>query len=145
MQAMSNIQQARDIYDPFNRGDIATVLGAFDLGIEWREAEGNPYEPSRRPRTAPGAITQNLFVKLGRTGRLQRAPRVVPQGGRYAGGRYIGAFKPTGQEPGCAGLPRAARGGGPDRRDQRLVPAPSPTTSRSTWSARARRSARPPH
>ena len=65
---MSNIQQARDIYDAFNRGDIAIVLGAFDLGIEWREAEGNPYEPSRRPRTAPGAITQNLFVKLGRTG-----------------------------------------------------------------------------
>ena len=39
---MRNSQLARDVYVAFNRGDIATVLGTFDPGIEWREAEGNP-------------------------------------------------------------------------------------------------------
>lgn len=62
---MSNIQQAREIYDAFNRGDIATVLGTFDPGIEWREAEGNPYAPSGSPWTGPDAVMQNLFVKMG--------------------------------------------------------------------------------
>jgi hypothetical protein len=62
---MSNIQLARDVYDAFNRGDIATVLGAFDAGIEWREAEGNPYQPSGSPWIGPDAIMRNLFVKMG--------------------------------------------------------------------------------
>ncbi len=61
---MSNVQLARDLYDAFNRGDIVTVLGMFDPGIEWREAEGNPYEPSGSPWIGGEAITQNLFIKI---------------------------------------------------------------------------------
>ncbi len=97
---MSNIQQARDIYDAFNRGDIATVLGAFDSGIEWREAEGNPYEPSGSPWTGPDAITQNLFVKMGAD---WDGFTVHPKSFHEAGdtlvveGRYTGTFKPTGK------------------------------------------------
>jgi len=41
------------------------VLGTFDAGIEWREAEGNPYQPSGSPWIGGDAITQNLFIKLG--------------------------------------------------------------------------------
>jgi ketosteroid isomerase-like protein len=61
---MSNIQRARDLYDAFDRGDIATVLGMFDPGIEWREAEGNPFQPSGSPWIGGEAITQNLFIKI---------------------------------------------------------------------------------
>jgi uncharacterized protein len=61
---MSNVQLAHDIYDAFNRGDIATVLAALDPGIEWREAEGNPYQPSGSPWVGAEAITQNLFMKI---------------------------------------------------------------------------------
>ena len=61
---MSNVQLAQDLYEAFNRGDIAAVLGAFDPGIEWREAEGNPYQPSGSPWVGGEAITQNLFTKI---------------------------------------------------------------------------------
>jgi ketosteroid isomerase-like protein len=43
---MSSLQLVRDTYDALNRGDIDTVLGTFDAGIGWREAEGNPHQPS---------------------------------------------------------------------------------------------------
>ena len=43
---MGNVQLMRDLYDAVGRGDMPTTLGAMDPGIEWREAEGNPYEPS---------------------------------------------------------------------------------------------------
>ena len=40
------------------------MLGAFDPGVEWREAEGNPYQPSGSPWVGGEAITQNLFMKI---------------------------------------------------------------------------------
>lgn len=97
---MSNIQPARDIYDAFNRGDIAAVLGAFDPGIEWREAEGNPYEPSGSLWTGPDAITQKLFVKMGAD---WDGFTVHPKSFYEAGdtlvveGRCVGTYKPTGK------------------------------------------------
>ena len=97
---MSNIQLARDIYDAFNRGDIATVLGAFDPGVEWRVAEGSPYQPSGSPWTGPDAITQNLFMKMGAE---WDGFTVHPTSFHESGdtlvveGRYTGAYKPTGK------------------------------------------------
>jgi uncharacterized protein len=61
---MSNVQLVQDLYEAFNRADIAAVLGAFDPDIEWSEAEGNPYQPSGSPWTGGEAITQNLFMKI---------------------------------------------------------------------------------
>ena len=43
---MSNVELVQRVYAAFGRGDIPAVLAAFDAQIEWREAEGNPYEPS---------------------------------------------------------------------------------------------------
>ncbi len=42
---VSNVQVIRNLYEAPGRGDMPTVLGAMDPGIEWREAEGSPYEP----------------------------------------------------------------------------------------------------
>jgi ketosteroid isomerase-like protein len=62
---MSNAEVVQAAYDAFGRGDIAGVLATFDSQIEWREAEGNPYEPEGKPWIGGDAITENLFVKLG--------------------------------------------------------------------------------
>src|SRR5688572_12021983 len=56
-----NIALARSLYDAFARGDVATVLGAFDENIEWHEAEGMPYGGVLR---GPQAIAENLFGPL---------------------------------------------------------------------------------
>jgi hypothetical protein len=54
----------RDLYDALSRGDMPAVLGAMDPGIEWREAEGNPYEPGGKAWLGPDAVVQNLFIRL---------------------------------------------------------------------------------
>lgn len=61
---MSNVELARSLYDAFAQGDVETVIGAFHERIEWRQAEGNPYEPEGKPWIGADAIMQNLFVKL---------------------------------------------------------------------------------
>ena len=61
---MSNVQLMRELYEALGRGDRPAVLGAMDPGIEWREAEGNPYEPSGKAWLGPDAILQNLFIRL---------------------------------------------------------------------------------
>jgi uncharacterized protein len=98
---MSNVQLMRDLYDAFGRGDIAAVLGAMDPDMAWREAEGNPYQPSGTPWRGPDAITQNLFIKLAtewdgfavHPGQFHDAgPTVVVEG------RYTGTYKQTGRK-----------------------------------------------
>lgn len=97
---MSNLGVIRSVYDAFGKGDLPTVVGAFDPRIEWREAEGNPYEMSGKAWIGGDAITQNLFVKLvedwdGFT--------VTPASFHDAGdsvvaeGRYTGTHKGTGK------------------------------------------------
>jgi ketosteroid isomerase-like protein len=61
---MSNVQMIRDLYDALGQGDMPAVLGAMDPGIEWREAEGNPYEPGGSAWRGPDAVVQNLFMRL---------------------------------------------------------------------------------
>lgn len=62
---MSNVKMVRDLYEAFAEGNMEVVLGAMHPQIEWREAEGNPYEPSGSAWIGPDAVVQNLFVKLG--------------------------------------------------------------------------------
>lgn len=61
----SNIDLAKQLYDLFGRGDIPGVLGLFDPQIEWREAEGTPYQPDGAPWTGPDAVLNKLFVRIG--------------------------------------------------------------------------------
>jgi uncharacterized protein len=97
---MSNVGLVQDVYEAFGRGDVPTVLGAFDTNIEWREAEGNPYEPSGKAWVGPDAILQNLFVKLGAD---WDGFTVHPKNFHDAGdtvvveGRYTGTHKATGK------------------------------------------------
>ena len=43
---MSNVALVQGLYGAFAEGDVPTVVGGMDADIYWREAEGNPYQPS---------------------------------------------------------------------------------------------------
>ena len=95
---MSNVQHAKNIYEAFGRGDIPTVLAGFHPEIEWREAEGNPYQPDGTPWVGPQDILEMLFMRLGaewdgftvNVGQLHDAGEYV-----VMEGRYTGTFKPS--------------------------------------------------
>ena len=61
---MSNVQLVQGAYEAFGRGDLPAVLDLMDSDIEWREAEGNPYQLSGEAWKGPDAIVENLFVKM---------------------------------------------------------------------------------
>ena len=42
-----------------------TVLAAFHPEIEWRQAEGNPYQPTGAAWVGPQAVLEKLFMRLG--------------------------------------------------------------------------------
>jgi uncharacterized protein len=98
---MSNVELVRDLYGVFGRGEIPAVLGGMDPNIEWREAEGNPYQPSGEAWRGPDAILENLFMKIAadwdgftvHTKEFHDAGETV-----VVEGRYTGTHKGTGKE-----------------------------------------------
>jgi len=90
---MSNVQFAKDIYTAFGLGDIPAVLAMFDPEIQWREAEGNPYQPDGTAWIGPQAILEKLFMRIGSewdgftvtTNTLHDAGEYVVMEGRYTG------------------------------------------------------------
>jgi len=98
---MDNLKVMKELYAAFGRGDVGTVLAAFAPNIEWRQAEGNPYQPSGAPWFGGEAITQELFVKLGiEWDGFIVTPKVFHDAGDtvVAEGRYTGTFKATGKD-----------------------------------------------
>ena len=98
---MSNVEHIREMYNAFTRGDLPTILGAMDPEIEWREAEGNPYEPSGNAWVGPDAIVQNLFVKLaGEWDGFTVNPKEFHDAGDtvVVEVRYTGTHKETGKD-----------------------------------------------
>jgi ketosteroid isomerase-like protein len=97
---VGNAKTIRELYDAFGQGDVASVLGAMDPQIQWREAEGNPYQLSGKAWTGPDAILENLFMKLGSE---WDGFTVHPKDFYDAGdavvveGRYTGTFKGSGK------------------------------------------------
>ena len=58
--SQSDVDVAKRLYELFAKGDIPGVLGLFDPQIEWRQAEGNPYQPDGAPWVGPEAVLQKL-------------------------------------------------------------------------------------
>lgn len=54
----------RSLYQAFGRGDVLTVLSAFDPTIEWNEAENFAYADGN-PYIGPDKILQGVFMRLG--------------------------------------------------------------------------------
>jgi ketosteroid isomerase-like protein len=61
---MGNVQILKDVYAAAERDDIPSVLAAFDPDIEWREAEGHPYQPDGTAWVGVDTVRQNLFMNL---------------------------------------------------------------------------------
>jgi uncharacterized protein len=98
---MSNVQIMQDLYAALGKGDIPAVLGAMDPDIEWREAEGNPYQSAGEAWRGPEAVLQNLFMRLA----TEWDGFTVHAGDFYDAGsavvveaRYTGTFKDTGKQ-----------------------------------------------
>lgn len=96
---MSNARTIQDLYAAFGRGDIPAVLGGLDEDVAWREAEGNPYQPSGEAWIGPQAVLENLFVRLGSEWQdFTVHPRDLHEAGDtvVVEGRYTGTFLATG-------------------------------------------------
>lgn len=63
--AGSNSQKMRSLYDSFARGDIPTVLAAFDPNIEWWEAENLLDYAQHNPYRGPQAVAEGVFKRVG--------------------------------------------------------------------------------
>lgn len=61
---MGNVEILQGVYGAAAHDDISGVLGAFDPAIEWREAEGHPYQPDGAPWVGVDAVRKNLFDNL---------------------------------------------------------------------------------
>ena len=46
---MDNVTLLKGLYDAFGRGDMPTVLGAMNPGIQWHQAESNPTCRAEKP------------------------------------------------------------------------------------------------
>jgi ketosteroid isomerase-like protein len=97
---MSDLQLAKDLYAAFARGDIPTVLAGFHPAIEWREAEGNPYQLDGAAWVGPQAVLEKLFMSLGSDweGFAVNVGTLHDAGGHVVmEGRYTGKYKPSGK------------------------------------------------
>lgn len=97
---MSNVQAAKDIYAAFARGDISGVLAGFHPEIEWREAEGNPYQPDGAAWVGPQAVLEKLFMRIGSEWEgFTVNVRTLHDAGEHVvmEGRYTGTYKPSGK------------------------------------------------
>lgn len=94
-----HVTLVQQIYDALTRGDVPAVLGAFDTGIQWNEAEGFPYADGN-PYVGPDAILRGVF---GRLVSEWENFSVHPQSilatpvGAVALGRYSGTYKENGR------------------------------------------------
>jgi hypothetical protein len=98
---MSNVQLANDIYAAFGRGDIPTVLAAFHPEIEWRQAEGNPYQLAGSAWIGPQAVLDNLFMRIGAEwDGFTITIHKLHDAGEYVviQGRYTGTYKSSGRK-----------------------------------------------
>ncbi len=104
-QELSSVEAARKLYEDFANGDVEAVLGSFDPDVEWREAEGNPYQPDGTPFRGPQEILERLFARLAED---WVSFSVTPENFHEAKdgvvaveGRYTGTFRETGAQLDC--------------------------------------------
>lgn len=95
---MTNGEMIGSLYEAFARGDVPTVLGAFDTDLEWNEAEGFMYGGTYH---GPNAVLENVFMKLATEWEgFTVVPNKVVDGGDgnvISTGTYSGKFLGTGK------------------------------------------------
>ena len=95
----TNGERVHALYEAFGRGDVPAVLGAFDPGIQWREAENFRYA-DRNPYVGPQAVAEGVFLRISSDlDHFVVAPEKIADAGEtvLAEGRYRGTVKTTGK------------------------------------------------
>ena len=98
--SQQNLETIRSLYGAFAKGDVPTVLGAFDPAAEWREADNFLYADGN-PYIGPGAILQGVFLRLATEwDGFAANPQQYFDAGEsiIVTGRYSGAYKATGKK-----------------------------------------------
>jgi ketosteroid isomerase-like protein len=62
---MRNAETVKHVYESFGRRDVPSILATFDRDVEFRLAEGHPYQPNGTPWIGPDAVIQHFFKKAG--------------------------------------------------------------------------------
>jgi ketosteroid isomerase-like protein len=96
----SNVRFAKDLYAAFARGDIPACLAMCDPEIQWREAEGHPYQPDGAAWVGPQALLEKLFKRIGSEwDGFAVGVRKLHDAGEYVvvEGRYTGTYKSSGK------------------------------------------------
>jgi ketosteroid isomerase-like protein len=97
---MNNVDLVKDIYDKFAKGDAASILARFEPDVEFRLAEGHPYQPSGRPWIGKETVTEHFFMKAGPewdNWAVVYAEVLEMDDAVIVEGRYTGIYKPTGR------------------------------------------------
>jgi uncharacterized protein len=98
---MSKVATVKYIYDRFAQGDGPAILRTFTDDVEFRLAEGHPYQPAGEPWVGGEAVASNFFAKAGSEWKDWRfdihevieTPEAV-----VVEGRYSAVYQPTGRE-----------------------------------------------
>jgi uncharacterized protein len=94
----TNADIVKGLYDAFGKGDVPAVLGAFDPGIQWNEADSFLYA-DRNPYRGPQAVAEGVFQRIvSDVEGFSVAPERFVDGGEtiVVEGRYRGTMKATG-------------------------------------------------
>lgn len=96
---MSHVDVVKHVYEKFAAGDAASILACFHRDVEFRLAEGHPYQPSGEPWIGTDAVLQQFFMKAGPEweGWSVAIDSVLETNGAVVVEcRYGGIYKPTG-------------------------------------------------
>jgi len=88
----------KGVYAAFAKGDVPAVLGTFDGGIVWSEAEGHRFAAGN-PYVGPNTILMSVLMPLiAQVDGFTVTPSNVIDGGDHVAveGRYAGTVNATG-------------------------------------------------
>jgi ketosteroid isomerase-like protein len=95
-----NVQAVKSAYESFGRGDAQALLGGMADEVEFRLAEGHPYQPSGEAWRGKQELLEKFLMKAGPEWEswTVQVDEIHPLGDTVVvEGRYYGLFKPTGR------------------------------------------------
>ena len=97
---MNKVETIRHVYDRFAKGDAPAILATFEKDIEFRLAEGHPYQPEGEPWIGGNEITEHFFKRAGEDWedwRFHVDEVIETPDAVVIEGRYSATYKPTGR------------------------------------------------
>ena len=95
-----NVEAVKSAYESFSRGDAEALLAGMADEVEFRVAEGHPYQPSGAAWHGKQALVEKFLMKAGTEweGWTMTPGEIHALGDTVVvEGRYHGLYKPTGR------------------------------------------------